>query len=613
MIAEIIVCIIIALFIGILIKNKRRYLDTNNNMSIPPTIDNFIQLFYYICDKYQNTTALVSNTGESITYKMYGELVKKFGSSLITKGGINKGDRVGIIGFNSPLWMIAHLGTICIGGVSVGIYPTNSKQSCSYIINHSSIKVLVVENEKQLIKFLEDDTNLLKYESLKMIISYNGKISDEIKDKNKILIDDWSKFIEQDIIPEVTQRYNDIRPNDPATFIYTSGTTGTQKAAIISHHNIISIIKSFMDRLQNQNEFGFNQGNERIISYLPLNHIAAQMFDIYMAITGGMTVYFADSDALRGTLGNTLLKVKPTIFIGVPRVWEKIEEKIKEELNNLPKWKKTIVNVVTDHLPHIKNNFILEKIGLNHCKYQITAAAPISQETKDFFINLDFRLYDIYGMSETTGPITMNLPDSYNDKSVGKALNNLKIKIGEDGLINQEGEIMVKGDTIFSGYFNASEQTREVFTYDNWMKTGDLGKIDHRGFLYLTGRSKELLITAGGENIPPVPIEDLIKKHIPFINDVIVIGDKRKFLSAIFTLKPSINENENIKNQIDQYLTLVNNDCISAAHQIKKWVIVPDIFTVETGELTPTMKLRRKYISDKYKKQIDEMYKITIL
>lgn len=611
MIAEIIICIVIALWIGILIKNKRRYLSTINNVSLPSSMDNFIQLFYYITTKYQNTNALVSNKGDHITYKMYGDLVQQFGSSLITKWGISKGDRVGIIGFNSPLWMVAHLGTMCAGGVSVGIYPTNSKESCSYIMNHSSVKVLVVENEKQLMKFLDGNTNLLNYDNLRVVVSYGGKISQEIKDINKILIiDDWSKFVDLDISPELTDRRNNINPSDPATFIYTSGTTGVQKAVIVSHHNIVSIIKSFVDRLRDQNELGLNQGCERIISYLPLNHIAAQMFDIYMAITGAMTVYFADPDALQGSLGKTILKVKPTMFIGVPRVWEKMEEKIKEELNNLPWWKKTIVNILTEHVPNIKNNFILGKLGLDQCKYQVTAAAPISQETKDFFINLDFRLYDLYGMSETTGPVTMNLPDSYNDKSVGKVLNNLNIKIGEDGLINQEGEIMIKGNTVFAGYFDLPEQTQEVFTHDKWMKTGDLGKIDHRGFLYLTGRSKELLITAGGENVPPVPIEDSIKKHMSFVSDVMVIGDKRKFLSALLTIKSSDNNNTDIKNLIDQHMVLVNKDCISSAQQIKKWIIVPNVFTVDTGELTPTMKLRRKFISDKYNKEIDEMYSV---
>ena len=429
--------------------------------------------------------------------------------------------------------------------------------------------------------------------------------------------------------------------------------------------------------------------NDSVVSYLPLSHVAAQLIDIYVPLTTGICTYFAQPDALKGSLVTTLKEVQPTIFLGVPRVWEKMEEKMRQVGKNakgikkkISKWAKN-VGLKSGYLVQngrkrkctykIANKIVFSKVkqnlGLNNCKLFLTGAAPISKETLEYFLSLGIPINEIYGMSESSGPITISLPESqkYKTSSCGMSLDGTEIKI-----INQDhqthGEIICRGRHVFMGYLENEEETRKVIDEYGFLHSGDIGKFDKDNFLYIKGRLKEIIITAGGENVPPVLIENNIKNSIDIISNVMVIGDKRKFLSCLITLKCKIGEDgepdeelephvietlndfskkhsliykddttelsnignghcilcpeeTNINNFLDSTdgsnilnyyincnLQEINKKAISKAQYIQKFRIIPSDFTIQGGELTPTTKLKRKVVCNKYQELINSIY-----
>lgn len=298
-------------------------------------------------------------------------------------------------------------------------------------------------------------------------------------------------------------------------------------------------------------------GGENLISYLPLSHIAAQMIDIFIAINYAATVYFADKDALKGSLVKTLQEANPTRFVGVPRVYEKIYEKmtaigsqitgIKKLISTWAKgvtlqhWQEAIEGKDAQSLQYkIAKNFILSKVkgalGLSQCKLLITAAAPMSAEIKQYFMSLDLPLFEAFGMSESGGAHCVSTSDYFNLTTIGKPLPGVETLIlNKDE--NGHGEICMRGRHVFMGYINELDKTVETLDEDGWLHSGDLGYIDQNGLMYITGRIKELIITAGGENIPPTNCEHLVKKELPALSNAFLVGDKRKFLTMLVTLK----------------------------------------------------------------------------
>lgn len=538
-----------------------------------------------------------------VTYEDYYKNCIKFAKGLNYWTGSKT--KVAILGFNSPAWFYSHLGALFNSGMSIGMYPTSSSEICEYILNHSEIDVLVIEDGKQLEKLIGKNIPALK------LILYYSPISDDLVKKFSIPVVSFGAFMDSKDKDKIKLSCKD-KPklDDIATIIYTSGTTGDPKGATITHKNIISTINSVLNTLYYKSNLKLSNG-ERFVSYLPLNHIAAQTMDIYIPICSLGTVWFADKDALKSTLVNTLKDARPTIFIGVPRVWEKMQEKIQEKIQ---------LNYISKNLPTIFiRSKIINEIGLNKCKYCITAAAPISESARDYFKSLGLNLYDVYGLSETTGPITLSYPGSNYEGSVGMPIDDVRIKI------DQDGEILVRGSCIFKGYYNDSKATKESFK-DDWFKTGDLGNIKN-GFLFITGRKKEILVTAGGENIAPVPIEQAIMKEIPELDYAVVLGDKRKFLSVLFVPKmkddkPSntfkkidpdikslqdLNKSKLLTEYINEKISKVNALAKSNACKIQKWFFLENCFT--TGqETTPTLKLRRYFINEKYKNKINKLY-----
>jgi len=447
------------------------------------------------------------------------------------------------------------------------------------------------------------------------------------------------------------------RPGKCCTLIYTSGTTGPPKAVMISHDNLTWTSRLVINQL--------NLGPEDVtISYLPLSHIAAQMLDIHGPMAGGATVYFAQPDALKGSLVDTLREVRPTTFLGVPRVWEKMEEKMRETGKKTTGIKKAIATWAKEKGLEgsyneqrgedkpwgffFANKLVFEKVkealGLDRVRFCATAAAPIAKETLDYFMSLYIPIYEIYGMSECSGPQTVNVPGKHKTGTAGPALPGCEMRI-MDPDAQGNGEICYRGRHIFMGYMKNDKATADTIDDQGFLHSGDIGRVDGDGFLSITGRIKELIITAGGENVPPVLIEDEIKKELQdVISNVIVIGDRKKFLTCAITLKavpkrdPGANEypfadelapgcksvfsamgssastvqeaiqDEGVKKYIHTGIERANSRASSNAQRIGKFIILPQDFSIETGELTPTMKLKRRIVTDKYGAEIEKMY-----
>ncbi|XP_025064175.1 long-chain-fatty-acid--CoA ligase ACSBG1 isoform X4 [Alligator sinensis] len=452
---------------------------------------------------------------------------------------------------------------------------------------------------------------------------------------------------------------NSQKPNQCCGLIYTSGTTGKPKGAMLSHDNI-TWTATHCSRAGDMQPAEIQQ--ETIVSYLPLSHIAAQIYDLWTGIKWGEQVYFAEPDALKGGLINTLKEAQPTSLMGVPRVWEKIMEKLKDVSaqssfmkRKMLSWamsvslERNLSSSSSDLKPfqtRLADYLVLAKIrralGFSRCQKHFSGAAPLTTETIYFFLGLNIPLYEAYGMSETSGPHCMSGPYVYRRHSCGKAVSGCKVKlVNEDA--DGNGEICFWGRTVFMGYLNMEDKTNEAIDEDGWLHSGDLGKIDKDGFVYTTGRIKDLIITAGGENVPPIPIEDAVKKALPIVSNTMLIGDQKKFLSILLTLKSTLDpetseptdylteearefcqkigsnatkvseivatKDKAVHQAIQDGITKVNINATAKVQCIQKWVILQRDFSISGGELGPTMKLKRDAVLEKYKEEISAFYK----
>lgn len=549
-------------------------------------------------------------------------------------------------------WFIADVGAIAAGGIAAGIYTTNGPDACHYIADHCEALVVFVENEIQLKKILAVRNKL---PHMKAIVQWSGKAPEGEKDVYSW--EDFMKLGSEVDTKEVEDRIAPQQPGHCSTLIYTSGTTGPPKAVMISHDNTTWTAKVVCEMMKIGN-------SDSLISYLPLSHIAAQMLDIHAPMFTGASIWFAQPDALRGSLGTTLKEVRPTLFLGVPRVWEKIMEKMQEIAKSVTGVKKSISTWAKakgleggyaiqkgEGTPWgwwLANQLVFGKVkealGLDRTRYCATAAAPIGKETLEYFLALNIPIYEIYGMSECTGPQTLNRPKKHKTASAGASMPGTELKLDnpdKDG----NGEICYRGRHIFMGYLKNDKATAETIDDEGWLHSGDIGRLDKDGFLYITGRIKELIITAGGENVPPVLIEDEIKLEIgKVVSNVMVVGDRRKFLTCLITLKTTPNaevkpgdypftdnlapsaleelqkfgssaktveeamKDEKVKEYINKGIERSNKRATSNAQRIGKFRIVPRDFTLEGGELTPSLKLKRRVVVQQYEKEIEELY-----
>ncbi|MBK6918692.1 MAG: AMP-binding protein [Deltaproteobacteria bacterium] len=559
-------------------------------------------------------------TWRTTTWAEYRNHARAAAKSLI-KLGLEPGKGVAIIGFNCPQWAIADVATIYAGGAPAGIYTTNSADQCKYIAGHSEAQVAVVENREQLAKFKEVWKDLPHLRAIVMMYGDDG-------DDN---VYSWTEFLElgKDVADDdLERRIKAQKPDDVCTYIYTSGTTGDPKAVMISHDNITWTASASLEML------GVQEG-DRVISYLPFSHIAEQVVSLHGPMAAGMCTAFAESmDKLR----DNLREVRPTMFLGVPRVWEKMQAGMVAKAaqnSNLKKklaaWargqglaggyadqkgeSKPLLFGLADKLVFSK---VRDALGLDQCRICVTSAAPISKSTLEFFLSLGIPIMEVYGMSECTGPATISLPNKYKTGSVGKVMGGTEIKIAHDG------EICMRGRHVFRGYFKNPAATAEAIDAEGWLHSGDIGEFDADGFLRITDRKKDLLITAGGENIAPQVLEGKLK-GIPVVSQAVVIGDRQKFLAALLTIDDTrlddvLRESGSpaktmaeaascpkveawLQAQVDEI-----NKTLARVQTIKKIKVLPADLSIEGGELTPTMKVKRKVVNTKYADAIAKFY-----
>lgn len=612
------------------------------------------QMFLETVESYGDYPALASKKdGQwvTVTWRQYYEQCRAAAKSFL-KLGLERFHGVGILGFNAPEWFIADIGCILAGGLAAGIYTTNSPEACQYVAANCEANVLVVEDKKQLEKILQVKDQL---PHLKAIVQYKGELHQRAP-----FLYTWDEFMKlgEDVPNEHLNAIIDrLRANECCTLIYTSGTTGNPKGVMLSHDNITWTTHTAGNMVK------LNYAEEALISYLPLSHAAAQVNDMWLCMKFAGTTYFAEPDALKGSLGATLKEVRPTSFLGVPRVWEKMQEKMKAAgakssplRKRMAEWAKSI-GLQYNHsamsgenaVPWgftLANSLVFKKVraalGLDRCKICLTGAAPITKDTLEYFMSLNIPLMEIYGMSESAGPHTISMDNAYRLTSCGKVMPGCKTKLDNpdnDG----NGEICFWGRNVFMGYLNMPDKTAEALDDDGWLHSGDLGRNDQFDFLYITGRIKELIITAGGENIPPVPIEDALKAEAPIISNAMLIGDKLKFLSMLLTLKCVIDDNGDptdvlspealdfckhnnvtatkvseitgnkepaIYKAIQEAVERVNAKATSSAQKVQKWVILERDFSISGGELGPTMKLRRPIVVKMYQDIINEIYAV---
>jgi len=605
--------------------------------------------------KSKNWTALAVKRGgdwKKWTYKQYYDDANTTAKGFI-KLGLEPRKTVAILGFNAPEWFISEMGAISAGGISTGIYPTNGPDACKYILEDSRTNILVVEDEKQYakIKAFRDELP-----HLKAVVMYGADpISENVVSWKRL-----QQIGKQDTDDELHQRLRNMAINECCHMVYTSGTTGPPKGVMLSHDNLTMTGQITYDTYDLDQQEG-----DRYVSYLPLSHVAANAVDVFASLKARFAVYFADKDALKGSLINTLREVRPTYFFAVPRVWEKFEEAMVAIGRKNTGVKKVLVdwakrvgsehnqkilegNGVTSWRYLVANQLVYstvkQSLGLDRVKKVASAAAPLSKETTEFFSSLDIRIIEIYGMSETCGPGCGTTLDHMKFGTIGRAMDHTEAKInepGDDGV----GELCIRGRSVMMGYKDKPEKTLETIDEDGWVRSGDLGKLDKQGFFAVTGRIKELLITSGGENIPPFLIEDNIKNELPnLLSNVFLVGDRRKFLTCLMTLRVEIDPktevptnrlteeaiefcrsvgskaetvddiagvdptDNTIQEEIKKALQRANEDATSNAQRVQKFAVIPGDFSVATGELGPTLKIKRHVVLEKHSAIIEGFY-----
>ncbi|MFH1139785.1 MAG: AMP-binding protein [Pseudomonadota bacterium] len=598
-----------------------------------PSLNTVPKLFHAQVKKFGDRVAMrekVLGVWRDISWNQYRENVRLVGMALL-KLGIKPGGCVSVLSGNVPPWLFCDIGAVCVGGVTVGIYPTNSPEETAYIVNHSESRILFVEDEEQLDKALltRDHIPLLE-----KIIVYDQK---GLKDFSDPMVSSFDDFLElgrreaaqaPDLFDQLWPR---VKPSDLALIVYTSGTTGPPKGAMLSHHNV-----TWTNRALVESNPAY-EGDE-ILSFLPLCHVAERNTTTFSTMTTGGIINFAEN---LETVPDDLREVSPQTFFAVPRFWEKFYSNIVLRLQEST-WleKKTYAWAIKvgqksaefrlAHRPFplvlkVKNSLadflvfrnIRRLIGLDRGRYLLSGGAPISPEVLRFFHSVGLPVREVYGQTEDTGPTSIHQGDDIKLGTVGRPIPGIQVRIAEDG------EIMVKGDNVFQGYLKNPELTRE-YLENGWLHTGDVGKFDEDGFLMITDRKKDIIITSGGKNITPQFIENKLK-FSPYINDAVLIGDARKYLSCLvmidkenvtqyaqdrripFTTYKSLCHNEDILELIRGEVEIVNAS-LAQVERIKKFRLIDVELTSDDPELTATMKLKRKFVCQRFVHLVESMY-----
>jgi long-chain acyl-CoA synthetase len=533
--------------------------------------------------------------------------------------GVKPGDRVSILGSTRIEWTLFDFAVMSAGAIVAPIYQTNSPGECQYVIDHSGARFVVVEDEAQMEKIRQVKDQLPALEQAIMMV---GESEDTVS---------MSELMERGSKADAAafeKSWKGVTPDDICKIIYTSGTTGPPKGCVISHGNY----RAMLDMADKVNILG---PGETTFLFLPLAHVFALLIQYGTLDVGGRIAYW-ERDQLK--IVPSLSEIKPENFPSVPRIFEKVHDtaiatsagdgglkaaifnwavKVGKKVNELkdegkePGFLLAKQHGLADKLVFTK----VRDIFGGNLKLALTGAAPIDPEIIRFFHAAGVPVYEAWGMTETSTGGTANLPGASKVGTVGRALPGVEVKIAEDG------ELLVKGPNIFQGYYNNEEATAETII-DGWLHTGDLASIDSEGYVSITGRKKEIIITAGGKNITPVNIEALVKRH-PLVSQCVVVGDRKPYLVALITLDPealtrfaaeqgtldeaSATESPVVRAELEKHIEEVNSH-FASVEQVKRFQILPHDLSQEGGELTPTLKLKRPVIASKYEGEIENLY-----
>lgn len=514
------------------------------------------------------------------------------------RSGLQPGDRVAIFSDNCAEWVISDFACMATSLVSVPLYPSLTEQQTRYIIEHSGATIAIVRGIDRLKK-------LLPIPSLKRII-----VIDVIPQNETTIA--FNKFIDKESADIETYRAqaHNIPLSSLATVVYTSGTTAEPKGVMLTHGNIISQSKMLAGRTP-------RQPDDVIISYLPLSHITERVNVFRQAITGYPLYFSSGIDSIL----TDIKEIRPTSLVAVPRIWEKLQDLATTLVNNVgPLQKKLLVRALeagekdlNDRRGHRINPkshvrslvfqrllgpWVRHLLGLERCRLFVSGAAPLDRHTLIFFYSLGMPMVEAYGMTECCGACHMNFANAPAFGTVGPVIDGMECKLADDG------EILLRGSNVFDGYYKDEDQTFRA-THDGWLHTGDIGTLDENGNLTITDRKKNVIITSGGKNIAPAPLESKIRKH-PYISQAVVVGDRRKYLTLLVTLNAGL-EPTLCEIEIERYIQEINST-LPSFERIKYFRILTKEFSIEGGELTPTLKVRKTFILEKYKSLIDEMY-----
>ena len=598
------------------------------------TYETVPQVFINAVKKYTDRVAMRKKDfglWHDITWNEYYRLAKYVGSALISMG-LKKGDCVSIIGDNCPEWVIIDLGIQCAGGVAVGVYSTNAWPQVEYVIQNSESKFFFLENEEQLDKWLNFRD---KVPHLKKVIVWDLEGLGQFKDPMFIAYDEFLEIGRQIVEKEpdlFENRMNEVTPEDLSVLIYTSGTTGLPKGAMLTHRNV-----TWMGRaIEKENPL---YDTDEVLSFLPLCHIFERLFSVFGHISHGFTVNFIES---LDTVTDNMREVSPTVGYAVPRIWEKYLSAVYIRMSDATWFKKLVFGIafkIGKKRATLMMNFkpvpsylkvlyqlaclavfrkLKERLGFDRLRVAYSGAAPISPDVLHFFQSIGVNLIEGYGQTEDTGVTCVSRIGKVKFGTVGPPLTGTEVKIAEDG------EILVRSPSVFKGYYKNPESTKETLK-DGWLYSGDVGELDEDGYLKITDRKKDIIVTAGGKNITPQYIENQLK-FSSYINDAVIIGDNRKFISALimidednvvkyaqdnkvqFSTYKDLTQSPEIFKLIDKEVNNVNSG-LSRVEQIKKFTIIPKKLYEEDGEVTPTMKVKRKFINEHFVDLIEAMYK----
>jgi long-chain acyl-CoA synthetase len=563
----------------------------------------------------------VNGAWKGLSWKDWESRSRKVALGLLAMG-VEKGDRVAILSGTRADWVIADIAILMTGATTVPIYPSNLADQCEYILENSQAKILFVEDPAQLAKIEKVRGNL---PALSGIVVFSGAASGEGVIGLAELIALGEKNLGNG--GELNRRMEALQPDDFTTFVYTSGTTGPPKGVMLTHENFCYETAAISQVLP------MTEDDEQLL-FLPLAHIFAKIcYMISIQVGGTLSV----AESIEKVVQN-LSEIKPTYVGSVPRIYEKVYVKVTsgaKEAGGLKlkifEWAMKVGREVSAARQRGENagglryaiatKLVFSKLKSlfgGRLRFFVSGGAPLSKENAEFFHAADILILEGYGLTETTAATHVNSPSMYKFGTVGRPLPGTEVKIAADG------EILVRGTNVMKGYYNRPDDTREALEPDGWFHTGDIGEVDADGFLRITDRKKDIIVTAGGKNIAPQNIENILKTE-PFISQAMIYGDKQPYCVALVTINEEtvrkwaqdqgingkgyseLTQLPEVRKEIERAITRTNEK-LASYESIKKFAILPSDFTQETGELTPTLKIKRKFATQKYRETIDRLY-----